>query len=98
VGAAGTIFLAALNRTLTLDTLRTCVYETGKTSAMILFVAIGATCFSAIFKRIGGEDMIFDASTALGTGPYGTLIVLMLIIFILGFFLEWIEISYVVLP
>lgn len=98
VGAAGTILLAALNRTLNLDTMRTCVYETGKTSAMILFVAIGATCFSAIFKRIGGEDMIFDATTALGTGPYGTLIVLMLIIFILGFFLEWIEISYVVLP
>lgn len=98
VGAAGTILLAAINRTLNLETLRTCVYETGKTSAMILFVAIGATCFSSIFKRIGGEDMIFDATTALGTGPYGTLIVLMLIIFILGFFLEWIEISYVVLP
>ena len=98
IGAAGTVLLAAINGTLSWENLRTSVDETGKTTAMILFVAIGATVFSIVFKRIGGDYMIEDAVAAVGTGSYGTLATLMLLIFVLGFFLEWIEISYVVLP
>ncbi|HEX6142031.1 MAG TPA: TRAP transporter large permease subunit, partial [Geminicoccaceae bacterium] len=98
IGALGTLILAALSGRLRFVTLSETVYETGKTTAMIIFVAIGATCFSAVFKRLGGDYMIEDAVTAFAFGPYGTLALLMIIIFILGFFLEWIEISYVVLP
>lgn len=65
---------------------------------MILGVAIGATVFSAIFKRLGGDTMIADAVFSVASGPYETLLLVMALIFVLGFFLEWIEISYVVLP
>ncbi len=98
IGAFGSVVLAALARRLTWRNLKEAVNGTAVTSAMIIFVAIGATCFSAIFKRLGGDAMIEDAVFAIATGPYETLAVLMLLIFVLGFFLEWIEISYVVLP
>jgi tripartite ATP-independent transporter DctM subunit len=98
IGAAGAMMLAAFARRLTWANLSGTVYETSKTTAMILFVAIGATCFSAVFKRLGGDYMIEDAVHAIALGPYGTLIVIMALIFVLGFFLEWIEISFIVLP
>lgn len=98
IGAAGTIIMAAFAGKLSFSNLKEVVLETGKTSGMVLFVAIGATCFSVIFKRIGGNSMIEDTVSALASGPYGTLAVIMLLIFILGFFLEWIEISFIVLP
>ena len=65
---------------------------------MILFVVVGATCFSVVFKRLGGADMIEEMITGTGLGPYGLLLLLMGLIFLLGFFLEWIEISFVILP
>ncbi|KZD07284.1 TRAP transporter large permease [Oceanibaculum pacificum] len=98
IGAAGTLILAAFSGELTYANVRDSVMETGKTTGMILFVAIGATCFSVIFKRVGGDVMIEDVVTTFASGPYGTLAVVMILIFILGFFLEWIEISYIVLP
>jgi tripartite ATP-independent transporter DctM subunit len=98
IGAAGTLIMAAFSGQLSYANLRDTVYETGKTTGMILFVAIGATCFSVIFKRVGGDYMIEDMVAAFASGPYGTLAVVMVLIFILGFFLEWIEISYIVLP
>jgi len=98
IGAFGAVVLAALGRRLTWQNLKEAVNGTAVTTAMIIFVAIGATAFSAIFKRLGGDRMIEDAVFSIATGPYETLAVLMLLIFVLGFFLEWIEISYVVLP
>lgn len=98
IGAAGTILLAAFSGELSFKNLKESVLETGKTTGMILFVAIGATCFSVVFKRVGGDTMIEDVVQFFASGPYGTLAVVMILIFILGFFLEWIEISYVVLP
>ncbi|MGF1526950.1 MAG: TRAP transporter large permease subunit, partial [Candidatus Competibacterales bacterium] len=98
IGAAGAMLLAALARRLRWSTLKACVNGTTVTTAMILFVAIGATCFAAIFKRLGGDLMIEEAVAAIAGGPYATLLVVMGLIFVLGFFLEWIEISYVVLP
>jgi tripartite ATP-independent transporter DctM subunit len=98
IGAAGTILIAAATRQLTWANLRESVLETGLTTAMVIFVALGATAFSAVFKRLGGDRMIEDAVFSFGTGPYLTLGVIMLLIFVLGFFLEWIEISFVVLP
>jgi tripartite ATP-independent transporter DctM subunit len=98
IGAAGAMLLAALMRELSWSVLVECLRETTLTTAMILFVAIGATVFSVIFKRVGGDAMISDAIAALAAGPYQTLLLIMGLIFVLGFFLEWIEISYVVLP
>jgi tripartite ATP-independent transporter DctM subunit len=98
IGAFGTILIAAFAKQLSWTNIKYCVYETGKTTSMILWVAIGATCFSVIFKRIGGDTMVEDAVLAVATGPFMTLFIIMSLIFILGFFLEWIEISYIALP
>ncbi|MBZ9567224.1 TRAP transporter large permease subunit [Modicisalibacter tunisiensis] len=98
IGAGGSLLLALVMRSLDWATLREAVRETSRTSAMILFVVIGATCFSVIFKRLGGAYMIEDLITGTGLGPYGLMLLIMGLIFVLGFFLEWIEISFVVLP
>lgn len=98
IGAAGSMLLALMLKQLRLDVLRDVCRATSKTSAMILFVVIGATCFSVVFKRLGGADMIEELITGTGLGPYGLLLLLMGLIFLLGFFLEWIEISFVILP
>ncbi|MBR9828878.1 MAG: TRAP transporter large permease subunit [Oceanospirillales bacterium] len=98
IGAGGAMLLALLLRQLNMQALREVCRLTSKTSAMILFVVIGATCFSVVFKRLGGADMIEEMITGTGLGPYGLLLLLMGLIFLLGFFLEWIEISFVILP
>lgn len=98
IGALGSMILALLMRSLSWSTLGKTVRETSRTSAMILFVVIGATCFSVVFKRLGGDYMIEALITGTGLGPYGLLLLIMGLIFVLGFFLEWIEISFVVLP
>ncbi|MDR9394882.1 MAG: TRAP transporter large permease subunit [Roseovarius sp.] len=98
IGALGATALAAVMSQLTWKNLVDCVQETALTTAMILTVAIGATVFSGIFKRVGGDTMIEDAVMAIASGPYQTLFLIMALIFVLGFFLEWIEISFVVLP
>ena len=98
LGALGALCLALVSRQLDWAVLTGAVHETGKITAMIMFVVIGATCFGVVFGRLGGEHMIQDAVGAFDLGAYGTLILLLGVIFVLGFILEWIEISYVVLP
>lgn len=98
LGAICAMLLAAFNRQLTFRTLSICVRETGKTSAMILSVLVGATIFGMVFKGLKGNRMIEDAVMSFDLSAYGTLGLLLLLIFILGFFLEWVEISFIVLP
>lgn len=98
IGAAGAVLLALATRQLNIPVLREVVRDTSKTTAMVIFVMIGAACFSAVFKRLGGDTMIEDLFTGTGFGPYGMLILMMALIFVMGFFLEWIEISFIVLP
>jgi tripartite ATP-independent transporter DctM subunit len=98
LGAICAMILAAINRRLTFDTLSNCVRETGNTSAMILGVLVGATIFGMVFKGLKGDKMIENAILFFDLGPYGTLGLLLLLIFIMGFFLEWVEISFIVLP
>ena len=98
LGALGITLLAVFTGRFRFEYLRESVFETSKITSLIIFVLIGATCFSVVFKRLGGERMIEDAVFHFALGPYGTLALLMLTIFILGFILEWLEISFIVLP
>ncbi|UTW14492.1 TRAP transporter large permease subunit [Marinobacterium rhizophilum] len=98
IGAAGATLLAWITRKLNFPVLRDVVRDTSKTTAMVIFVMIGAACFSAVFKRLGGDTMIEEMFLGTGFGPYGLLVLMMGLIFIMGFFLEWIEISFIVLP
>ena len=98
LGAICAMILAAINRKLTFQTMSTCVRETGNTTAMILGVLVGATIFGMVFKGLKGDEMIENAILFFDLGAYGTLGILLLLIFIMGFFLEWVEISFIVLP
>ena len=68
------------------------------TTSMVLFVMIGATCFSAVFKRIGGDDIVETAMMSFGSEPLTVLAVVMGAIFLLGFVLDWLEISLILMP
>lgn len=100
LGAFGAFILALLSGALSMRQFVDVIRETTKTSAMIMFITIGATIFSVIFRKLGGDVMIADA---LGVSrgdpnPYFVLFVIMAFIFVLGMFLDWIEITFIVIP
>lgn len=98
VGAAGAVLLAALNGNLNWRTLKEATYATGKTTAFIFAIFLGATCFSIILRGLGGDEVIVDLLTGFDVGPYGVLAIILSTVFVLGFFLDWIEIVLIVLP
>ena len=98
IGAAGAMLLALLSRKLTFPALQGALFETTKTTAMIVFVMIGASIFSVVFRRLGGDAMIVDIFDIQDANPYWVLFVIMALIFLLGFFLDWVEITLVVVP
>lgn len=98
IGALAALLMALARGHLSLRVLLDCVKETTLTTSMILVLAIGATSFSLVFQRVGGQDMIVDGVNLLGGNAALVLISIMIMTFILGFFLEWIEISFLVLP
>lgn len=98
IGAFGALVLAMFSGQLSWSVLKSSLKETCLTTGMILILAIGATAFSLVFKRVGGQSMIEDAAGMLGASPYMVVLAIMVLIFVLGFFLEWIEISFLVLP
>ncbi|HAA91870.1 MAG: C4-dicarboxylate ABC transporter [Rhodospirillaceae bacterium] len=74
------------------------VERTALTNAMLFMILIGATAFSFVFRALGGDDVILGIVEHLGLGSWGLLWVLMLLVFLLGFFFDWIEITLIVLP
>ena len=98
VGAAGAVLLAIANRRLNLKTLRAVVERSALTGAMLFFIFIGATAFSYVFRSLGGDDIVIEFVESTGFGPWGVLFILMMIVFLLGFFFDWIEITLIVLP
>ena len=98
LGALGAILIAALYRRFTWKALMDSARDTVRTSAMVFAVLIGAVCFSVVFRRVGGDDLILSGASAFGDGPWTILIVVMGAIFVLGFFLDWLEITLIMLP
>ena len=98
VGAAGATFLAIINRQLTWSVLKDVVERTSLTNAMLFFIFVGATAFSYVFRSLGGDDFIQDVIYSVGTNPWMILMILMAVVFFLGFFFDWIEITLIVLP
>jgi tripartite ATP-independent transporter DctM subunit len=98
VGAAGAILLALLSRRLSWLVMRDVVERAALTGGMLFGIFLGATCFSYVFRALGGDDLVIGLVEALGFGSWGLLILLMAIVFVLGFFFDWIEITLIVLP
>jgi len=98
LGAFGAILVTLLYRRFDLAVIMEAARQTVTTTSMVLLVMIGATCFSAVFKAIGGDDMVEAGITAFGTDPLTVLAVVMGAIFLLGFVLDWLEITLILIP
>ena len=98
VGALGAMLLAALHGRLSWRTLRQTTMETYKTAANIFGIFIGATCFALVLRELGGDEVIAGALNALPFEKYGVVIFILAMVFLLGFFLDWIEITLIILP
>ena len=98
VGAMGALLLAAVRRELTVGQLRDIAVSTTKTTSMVFFILIGASVFSLVFRGYGGDELITQWFSFLPGGAAGATFVVMLVIFLLGFILDFIEITFVVVP
>ncbi len=98
LGALGAILLAALNRRLDMATLRSTAEATTSLTAMVIFLLIGSTAFALVFRGLYGDIWIEELLTNLPGGVVGMLVVANLSIFVLGFFLDFFEIAFILLP
>ena len=98
MGALGSILVAAFGRRLTWRVLRETVQDTTRITAMVMFILICAQAFSLAFRGLHGEQLVQDAFRLLPGGIDAGIWFLMALIFVLGFFIEWIEISYIAVP
>ncbi|MEM5471066.1 TRAP transporter large permease subunit [Hoeflea sp. AS60] len=98
MGAFGAILLALFSGRLNFSMMREVVRSSFVTSAMVFLILIFSQPFGLAFRGLGGERLVQDAFSMVPGGLDGQILFLMLLIFVLGFFLEWIEISYIALP
>jgi len=97
-GVFGALVLSATNKTLSFDMVRYAMLETVKLSGMIFMILIGATAFSLVFNELGGTDMVLEFFSEDIGNVWVFIGVSMLAIFILGFFIDFIEISFIIVP
>ncbi|MCG6659924.1 TRAP transporter large permease subunit [Halomonas campisalis] len=98
VGALGAMLLALFSRRLSFEVVSKALYQTTRTTAFIFGIFVGATIFAVVLRGLGGDDVIRDAITGLPFGPAGVVLTIMLVVFLLGFFLDWVEITLIILP
>ena len=98
VGAVGAIILAILAGALNKRVLTGVCHTSARTVAMIFFIIISATCFAYVYRSLGGDDIVEHLIFEAGLTSWGLLFLIMAIVFVLGFFLDWIEITLIVLP
>jgi len=98
VGAFSALLLGLLRRRLNFKTLAESMDGSIRTLSMLFFIFVAATAFSYVFRKIGGEHFIVDAARSLNLGDWGLLAMMMIMIFIMGFFFDWIEITLIIMP
>lgn len=98
LGAFGAMVITIIYGQFSFKMLMEAAKKTVVTVAVVLFVMIGATCFSAVFKGVGGDDLVEAGIMAFGNEPYTVLMVVMAAIFLLGFVLDWLEITLILMP
>ncbi len=98
IGALGATLLALGYRKLTIKKLVNVLVSSFNTTAYIFAIFLGATVFSYVLRELGGDELIEHLIAATGFGPTGTILFILFIVFLLGFVLDWIEITLIVLP
>jgi len=98
IGAFGALIIALINQKVDISFIKETSEKTAVVSTMIFTILIGASIFSLIFRGVGGDDLIDLIFNSLPGGSYTALIFVLLVIFLLGFILDFIEICYVIIP
>ena len=98
VGAMSAIILAALYRRLNLKMLREALYETFNTVGYIYAIIAGASVFAFVVRGLGGDEIIEGALRSLPVQDLGIILIILFVVFLMGFFLDWIEITFIILP
>lgn len=98
IGAFLTLLMVVVYGRFSWSMLQAAVSATARTTAMVLFVIVGATAFTGVFVAIGGTRIVAGYLDGLGLGPWGIFFLMMLIVFVLGMFLDWLGIVLICLP
>ncbi len=98
VGSLGAMILAGFNGTLNWDAIKQVCDSTMRITTMVIFILLGSTAFSLVFRGLNGDRFMFDILANLPGGKIGFLLVNMLVIFLLGFFIDFFEIAFIVIP
>ena len=98
VGAAGALLLAGLKGSLSRKVLAEAVEETSRTTAFIFAAILGAVCFTLVLRGLGGDELVKRVLLGLPFGATGIVICILIATFVLGFFLDWLELTLIILP
>jgi len=98
LGAFGATILAAANGRLNFSTIKEVCLKTTVTTAFIFGIFLGATMFAVVLRQLGGDEFISHSLQSIPFGPNGIVLVILGIAFLAGFFLDWLEISLIILP
>jgi len=98
LGALGALILSFSKNNLTKKTLDKCIYDSIKLTSMVFMILIGATLFSLVFRGLEGEEFIHRFLIEMPDDKFVTLTIILLIMFLLGFILDFIEITFIVIP
>jgi tripartite ATP-independent transporter DctM subunit len=98
MGALGSIVIAVASRRLNWRVMNEVLQGTMKITAMVFFILIGAQAFTVAFRGLRGEALVQQLFALVPGGPTGETVFMLGLLFILGFFIEWIQICYIVLP
>ena len=98
VGAFGALMIAAATRRLNLENFKGMCHTSALTISFIFFIIMSATCFAYVFRSLGGDDIVEDIFAATGFGSWGILITILVMVFFLGFILDFIEITLIMFP
>lgn len=98
IGCIGAAILALMHGRLTIGTVHDAALQTMKLTSMVFIILIGATAFGLVFRGMGGDSLVHQIFTDLPGGKWGFIFVSQLLIFVLGFFLDFVEICFIVVP
>ena len=98
IGCIGAALLALIHGRLTISTVHDAALQTMKLTSMVFIILIGATAFGLVFRGMGGDSLVHQIFTDLPGGKWGFIFVSQLLIFVLGFFLDFVEICFIVVP
>ena len=98
LGSVGAMVLALVNRTFSFDALNKAMEETSRLTIMVIFLLIGSTAFALVFRGFDGDIWIETMLTGIPGGALGFLLVVNLVVFSLGFFIDFFEIAFIIVP